>query len=364
MANTRPNSDNHSQQRLRLIASSNQPKVLTKALVRVLPFEKTIHFLIIMDVLCVTFMALLSSMYLPEITYLIYPANLILFFAFSGIFRLYVLTDNHYMVGKMSLLAFYFLGFQFFFFTANDITPANMMMPFALELLIFAGMFVYHHALSRPFSAANTKSLYYQIEQRFKRASDLMMASILMLCSLPILMFLSVSIWFIDRGPILFAQKRIGLNEQMFTMYKFRSMYLNAEVVLKNSLTQPSEEEPKLFKQKDDPRITPLGKIIRKLSVDELPQLFNVLKGNMSMVGPRPPLPNEFDQMTAKHKFKFKALPGITGLWQVTGRVHNERSFDAVSYYDTYYINDWCLMNDLAIVFQTIPVVFLQKGAF
>lgn len=163
------------------------------------------------------------------------------------------------------------------------------------------------------------------------------------------------------RGPILFKQTRVGKNGKEFTMYKFRSMVHNAEELL-DSLLPFNEVEGAMFKIKEDPRVTKIGKFIRKTSLDELPQLFNVLKGEMSLVGPRPPLPREVEEYTDYDKQRLLVIPGCTGLWQVSGR--NDIGFHEMVELDLKYIKERSLLLDLKIIFKTIKVIIVPNSAY
>lgn len=176
----------------------------------------------------------------------------------------------------------------------------------------------------------------------------------------PLLLTIALLIKFTSKGSILFRQQRCGLNGRKFTMYKFRTMVENAEE-LKASLRGRNEMDGPAFKIKDDPRMTRVGKILRKLSLDELPQLFNVLWGRMSLVGPRPPLPEEVSQYDPWQRRKLSMKPGITCLWQVNGR--NNINFEKWMKMDLEYIDSWSLWLDTKILFKTIPAVILGIGA-
>ncbi|MCI6636857.1 MAG: sugar transferase [Bilifractor sp.] len=163
-------------------------------------------------------------------------------------------------------------------------------------------------------------------------------------------------------GPVIFSQERIGKNGRTFRMYKFRSMYQDAEERKKELLEQNEMEGGKMFKIKDDPRITHVGRFIRKYSIDEFPQFVNVLKGDMSLVGTRPPTPDEFRQYDSYHKRRLSMKPGITGMWQVSGR-SDIKDFEEVVKLDCEYIDNWSLLLDLKIILKTIVQVFRHKGA-
>lgn len=161
-------------------------------------------------------------------------------------------------------------------------------------------------------------------------------------------------------GPLFFSQKRVGKNGRFFNIYKFRSMYKDAEE-RKKELESQNEMNGLMFKMKDDPRITKVGKFIRKTSIDELPQFFNVLKGDMSLVGTRPPTVDEFRQYESHQKRRLSAKPGITGLWQVSGR-NQIKDFEDVVRLDVQYIDNWSIGLDIKILFKTLKVVFERDG--
>ena len=162
-------------------------------------------------------------------------------------------------------------------------------------------------------------------------------------------------------GPVLFKQKRVGKNGRYFYIYKFRSMYQDAEK-RKQELMSKNEMSGLMFKMKDDPRITRVGKFIRATSIDELPQFFNVLKGDMSLVGTRPPTVDEFRQYKMYHKRRLSIKPGITGMWQVSGRSDIE-DFEEVVRLDLYYIDNWSLLLDVKILLKTVGAVFKRTGS-
>ncbi len=164
-----------------------------------------------------------------------------------------------------------------------------------------------------------------------------------------------------SKGPVFFKQQRVGKNGKIFNMYKFRSMVSNAEELLE-SLLDKNETSGAMFKMKDDPRITRIGKFIRKTSIDELPQLWNVLKGDMSLVGPRPPLPREVDEYTEYDMQRLLVTPGCTGLWQVSGR--SNIGFEGMVELDLKYISERSLLNDIKILLKTVLVLFGSKDAY
>ncbi|MBT2658630.1 sugar transferase [Bacillus sp. ISL-18] len=163
------------------------------------------------------------------------------------------------------------------------------------------------------------------------------------------------------KGKIFFSQKRVGLNGKEFEMYKFRSMVSNAEEKLAE-LLKHNEVSGAMFKMKDDPRITKIGKFIRKTSIDELPQLINVLRGDMSLVGPRPPLPREVAIYSDYDKQRLMVTPGCTGLWQVSGR--NEIGFEEMVELDLRYINHRTIWFDIKIIMKTVKIIFFPNSAY
>ena len=194
-----------------------------------------------------------------------------------------------------------------------------------------------------------------------KRISDVSVSLAVLLVILPLMILVAVAIKLESRGPVFFSQKRIGKDGKTFDLFKFRSMVHGAEGMFEQVVAQRGGNIIR-FKAKDDPRITRIGKIIRKLSIDELPQLINVLIGDMSLVGPRPPVPIEVERYSAWHKKRLRVRPGITGLWQVSGR--SELPFEDMVRLDVYYIENWSLWMDFRIVLRTIPTVMFGSGAY
>ncbi|NPA90224.1 MAG: undecaprenyl-phosphate glucose phosphotransferase [Chloroflexi bacterium] len=195
-----------------------------------------------------------------------------------------------------------------------------------------------------------------------KRLMDLTLASVAILIFAPIMAIIAVAIKLDSpNGPILFKQKRIGKDGVPFYMYKFRSMIPEAEQI-KPKLYTMNEADGPIFKIKNDPRTTRVGRIIRRFSLDELPQFFNVLRGEMSLVGPRPALPEEVAQYEPWHYKRLQVRPGITGLWQISGR--SDLSFDEMMLLDIYYVENWSPWLDVRILFLTIPKVIMGEGAY
>jgi len=196
---------------------------------------------------------------------------------------------------------------------------------------------------------------------KFKRPLDIVGAAVALALFSPIMLVVSFAIALTSRGPIFFRQVRVGLNGDTFEMLKFRSMFIDAEA-RRAEIEAQSERDGVCFKMRNDPRITPVGRFIRRTSIDELPQLINVLRGEMSMVGPRPALPEETVAYPARAHSRLRAMPGITGLWQVSGRA--DVGFDQMIELDLSYIRDCSLCNDIKLLFATVLVVVTGKGAY
>lgn len=195
----------------------------------------------------------------------------------------------------------------------------------------------------------------------FKRLLDIIGGLVGSLITLILFIFLAPAIKLDSPGPVFFKQTRIGRNGRKFTIYKFRSMCKNAEEMKKDMMDQ-NEAEGNIFKVKNDMRITRVGKFIRKTSLDEFPQFFNILKGDMSLVGTRPPLEDEFNRYTPYQKRRMCMTPGLTGLWQVSGR-SDIKDFDEIVKLDLQYIDNWSWGLDIKILLKTLAVVFTGKGA-
>ncbi|MEO6626935.1 MAG: sugar transferase, partial [Aquihabitans sp.] len=193
-----------------------------------------------------------------------------------------------------------------------------------------------------------------------KRTFDAVGAGLGLLAVSPILLAAAIAIRLDSKGPVLFRQTRVGRNSEPFGVLKLRTMIVDAEDHL-DELVDQNEADGPLFKMANDPRITRVGKILRKTSIDELPQFWNVLQGKMSLVGPRPALPHETEEWDALLTQRLRVKPGITGMWQVSGR--SDTSFEDYTRLDLYYVDNWSLTTDLAILAKTVPVVLLRKGA-
>lgn len=193
-----------------------------------------------------------------------------------------------------------------------------------------------------------------------KRALDIMASTLGLIILSPILLVVAILIKLESKGPAIFSQKRIGLNKKEFKMYKFRSMVQNAEE-LKEKLAKENEMSGPMFKMKNDPRVTKVGRFIRKTSIDELPQLINVLKGEMSLVGPRPSLPKEVSKFEPWMLRRLSVKPGLTCYWQVSGR--NNIDFEDWMKLDLQYVNDRSFWLDLKLILKTAIVLFGDKNA-
>ena len=194
-----------------------------------------------------------------------------------------------------------------------------------------------------------------------KRAVDVIVAGLGIVLASPLMLLTAALIWLDSSGPIVFRQQRVGRGGKAFTVFKFRSMHQGAERQ-QEALADLNEASGPLFKIREDPRRTKLGALLRRTSLDELPQLYNVLRGEMSMIGPRPALPTEVERYQEWHRKRLQTWPGLTGLWQVSGR--SELAFDEMVLLDIYYIENWSLLLDLQIALRTIPALFLRRGAY
>ncbi|KOY78703.1 sugar transferase [Apilactobacillus kunkeei] len=204
-------------------------------------------------------------------------------------------------------------------------------------------------------------NIYSNFYLTVKRLFDIAASLFALLITLPLTLVVSLCIYLDDRGPIFYTQERIGKDGKPFRIYKFRSMCQNADAK-KKELTEQNEVNGAMFKMSNDPRVTRVGCFIRRHSIDELPQLINVLLGNMTVVGPRPPLPEEVDQYSQHDKERLKVKPGCTGLWQVSGR--NSLDFDEMVELDIDYIEHACLLLDMKICFKTVWIMIYPNEAY
>jgi len=214
-------------------------------------------------------------------------------------------------------------------------------------------------------SAVSSKSrdlIYPQWQLVLKRLLDLLVAAVLLVIISPL--WLSIVMWIRmdSSGAAIFTQTRVGLGGKPYTIYKFRTMIQNADNLMKAKLERVKDLENFVFQEKDDPRITRSGKFLRKTSLDELPQLLNILSGSMSLVGPRPEVPDIAKHYTPEQRLRLNVLPGVTGLAQVNGR--SELTLGETLAYDVDYVRRWSFWLDLVILWKTFSVVFSGKGAY
>ncbi len=199
-------------------------------------------------------------------------------------------------------------------------------------------------------------------DYRCKRGLDFVGAIAGLVALSPLFLGVAIAVKLSSPGPVFFRQDRVGLHGQMFRMWKFRTMVVGAAAE-QALLEEQNEADGVLFKMKDDPRVTPVGRFLRRTSLDELPQLINVLLGQMSLVGPRPLTRRDVERFDPWHHARHQVLPGITGLWQVSGR-SQIAAFNDAARLDLYYIDNWSLNLDLEILLETAKIVLLRQGAY
>jgi exopolysaccharide biosynthesis polyprenyl glycosylphosphotransferase len=230
--------------------------------------------------------------------------------------------------------------------------------PKTTELLVDRAEYVPGHGMPlfelRPPVFANTDWV-------LKRGFDLLVASLIVLVGLPFWLLIAAAIKATSRGPVLYGDRRVGLGEQEFSMLKFRTMVRGAEQ-LQLGLEGANEASGPLFKIRDDPRVTAVGRLLRRFSIDEVPNVINVLRGEMSLVGPRPLPLRDYAQLNQWHRKRYLVLPGMTGLWQISGR--SELSFDDLVRLDFYYLDNWSIWLDIAILLKTPLAVVTRRGAY
>ena len=195
-----------------------------------------------------------------------------------------------------------------------------------------------------------------------KRFFDIILSFLALILLSPLFLVIAIVIKMTSRGPVFFVQERVGYYGRSFLFYKFRSMYVDAEARKRALMEKNESKDGVIFKMKNDPRITPVGRIIRKTSMDELPQLLNVLLGDMSLVGPRPPLPSEVQQYSLDDRKRLNVKPGITCIWQVSGR--SDIPFKKQVELDKEYIKSQSLWNDFLVLLRTIPAILSGRGAY
>ena len=201
----------------------------------------------------------------------------------------------------------------------------------------------------------------FAYEEALKRLLDIVLASLGLVAMLPIWLAIAIAVKLDSPGPAIFVQERLGLHGRRFRFYKFRSMYSDAEQRLAEVLAHNEIDGP-VFKMRNDPRVSRVGAFLRRTSLDELPQLINVIKGEMSLVGPRPPLPREVEQYRPNDHIRLSVKPGLTCLWQVSGR--SQVGFDQWMEYDREYVRNMSLWLDLQILLRTVWVVISCRGAY
>ncbi|MDQ2977983.1 MAG: sugar transferase, partial [Acidobacteriota bacterium] len=183
----------------------------------------------------------------------------------------------------------------------------------------------------------------------------------LIVVGLPLWLAIAAAIKLTSKGPVFFGDRRVGLHEREFEMIKFRTMYADA-AERQAELETRNEADGPLFKMRRDPRVTPLGAVLRRISLDEIPNVLNVLRGEMSLVGPRPLPIRDYEQLQDWHRKRYLVLPGMTGLWQISGR--SSLSFDDLVRLDFYYLDNWSIWLDITILAKTIPAVVARRGAY
>jgi len=198
-------------------------------------------------------------------------------------------------------------------------------------------------------------------QRLIKRSFDLLVGGLVAVVGLPVWLVIAAMIKLESKGPVFYSQTRVGRGGQPFEMMKFRSMSADAHE-MRDALAAQNEASGPLFKMQDDPRVTRVGKWLRKFSIDEFPQIINVLRGEMALVGPRPPLPEESEKYTDHHWRRMEVVPGMTGLWQVSGR--SRLTFDEMIRLDLFYIENWSVGFDMSIILRTLPAVVLARGSY
>jgi len=210
-------------------------------------------------------------------------------------------------------------------------------------------------------------------ERFLKRLIDVIVSLLVAVIGFPFFLAIALLIKLTSKGPVFFSQQRIGEEGNPFTLYKFRTMRQDSDDTIHREFTRSfiegrmsnsslDEKAPSVYKLADDPRVTSVGNFLRKTSLDELPQFINILRGEMAIVGPRPPLQYELEYYEEWHKLRLKAKPGLTGLWQVSGR--SSVPFNEMVKLDLYYIEHWSLLLDLKIMLRTVPVMLFGSGGY
>ncbi|KXG85029.1 sugar transferase [Agrobacterium bohemicum] len=216
-----------------------------------------------------------------------------------------------------------------------------------------------------PLSSSDDTDLSFPIGGIAKRSFDVSSALLAILILSPIFLMIMAMVKFSDRGPAFYGHRRVGHNGRMFHCLKFRTMVMNGDEVLRQYLAanpEAAEEWKATRKLKNDPRVTAIGTVLRKLSLDELPQLINIIRGEMSVVGPRPVVDEELNYYESAASYYLSTRPGLTGLWQISGR--NDVSYKERVDFDTQYVRNWSMMQDVSIIVKTIPAVCMSRGSY
>jgi exopolysaccharide biosynthesis polyprenyl glycosylphosphotransferase len=199
------------------------------------------------------------------------------------------------------------------------------------------------------------------VDWAVKRGFDLLVSGLVLVLGLPLWLGIALAVKLTSRGPVLYRDRRVGLGEREFGMLKFRTMRADA-AVQQAELEASNEADGPLFKIREDPRVTSVGAVLRRLSLDEFPQLWNVLRGEMSLVGPRPLPLRDYQRLEGWHRKRYLVLPGVTGLWQISGR--SNLGFDDLVRLDFYYLENWSIWLDISILAKTVPAVLSGRGAY
>jgi exopolysaccharide production protein ExoY len=216
-----------------------------------------------------------------------------------------------------------------------------------------------------PLSSSDEFDVSFPIGGIAKRSFDVSSALLALLVLSPIFLMIMALVKFTDRGPAFYGHRRVGHNGRMFHCLKFRTMVMNGDEVLRQYLAanpEAAEEWKTTRKLKNDPRVTSIGSVLRKLSLDELPQLINIIRGEMSVVGPRPVVDEELNYYESAASYYLSTRPGLTGLWQISGR--NDVSYKERVDFDTQYVRNWSMMQDVSIIVKTIPAVCMSRGSY
>lgn len=275
------------------------------------------------------------------------------------------IEDAKEIINKNNIQTVIISGKEFHYFEILDII--EMLKGMDLLILMFPGFFEFsiNRMETREISGIPLIHVanigFFGFNLFLKNLFDYMLGSILFILFIPLFLIIGLLIKIDSKGPVFYKQKRVTKDGAIFEIYKFRTMFVGADKMVEQ-LRKYNEADKVLFKIKNDPRVTRVGRVLRRLSLDEIPQIINVLKGELSLVGPRPPLPEEVKQYSNWHKKRLNVKQGITGLWQVMGRV--ELGFDEGVKLDLYYIQNWSIGMDIKILLKTIPAILSRRGAY